>query len=626
MKKIISLFLVVVSVCSSLCFPVFGASNKRPLDSTTIEEDFKSSNLDIEQYLDNEAHRNVHHIVTAREYGYTENGAYSLYVYVYVSPSELIDYSGTEYFDTVITLATSFDDDGNPVSFDDYRPTLIDYTDDGIFHKFRIDLSASGKEKYEDGRLYYISSLTMKPVDNSLDGSGSVDVWEKTISMKDINRAFYFTGREGTNLALDGAQDKVIDLDVYPTIYRTVSNENGEKYYQHDIFSVYFSIPNVYLDKYATLRGISYSYFEAMWNAMVTDGKQHDGKIYTELEAMEDKDFSGSYNSDYDGIYVDFRSVVYEPMAPVLYNCSYYINGEKSYSGIKLDKFVNLFKVQDYTSEDWFISGKDVAGFLETAENAQNYGWNYVTTTVDEKFNLGSYFSGGENDFEKFLRGIFGNDRFNRPETVLENEPRIVKIDESFFEGYDISLSAWCDTSLVHENEAADFKAYYEQSKANNETVYLLRFAIRDYYAAPAVVEKHNWTDPMDVHAVYAQGTGFQDFRVISLTFRKGANDFLVLVNNDPQDIVSGVTPPVERDPIIPLPDINIDIPDFSGAFQKIGIILGVIALLVVILIVSKPIGALLGLIPKRKEREKDRVEIVVKTENAHSRKEKRKK
>ena len=628
MKKIISLFFVVLSVCSCLCFPVFGASDERPLDSTTIEEDFKSCNLDIEQYLENEAHRNEHHIVTAREYGYTKRGRdYSLYLYVYVDESKNIDYSLDFTPEIEVVLASSFDDVGNPVTYTTKYAKLIDVTEDGYFHKFRIDLFADGKEEYEDGRLYYVSDVNIRLDDWSwVNGSLTRNIIDE-LCIEDVNRAFYFTGSESSGLSLNGSQDKVIDLDVHPTIYRTVSSDKGT-YYQYDVFSVYFSIPNIYLEKYDYLRGISYKYYEAMWNAMVTDDKQHDGKIYIELQEMVDKDFSGNYNGDYDSIYVNYS---HGNMSPGIWDAADIVINPYPFKNAtifdtKLSKFVNLFKVQDYKSEDWYISGSNVSGFLDTAETPENYGWNYKTTTLDDTFDINGYYSGGAHAFEKWWRDLTNNNRFDRPETNLQNVAPIVKIDDAFFENYDISRSTWCDTSLVHEDEAADFKAYYETSKANDETMYLLRFAVRNYYAAPAVVEKHNWTDPMDEHAVYAQGTGFKNFNVISLTFRKGANDFLVLVNSEPQDIVSGVTPPVEPNPIIKPPSFNIDFPDLSGAFQKIGIILGVIALLVVILIVSKPIGALLGLIPKRKEREKDRVEIVVKTDNSNTERKKQKK
>ncbi len=614
MKKIMSLFLVVLSVCSCLCFPVFGLDYERPLDSTTIEEDFKSCNLDIEQYLDNEAYRNEHHLVTAREYGYTKKGCeYSLYLYVYIDESKNIDYSLDSYISTPlmeITLASSFDDDGNPVTYTTEGGELIDVTEDGRFHKFRIDLFADGDEEYEDGRLYYISEINIR-VDSRVNGVFTSSIIDE-VCIEDVNRAFYFTGREGASLSLNDSYDKVIDLDVYPTIYRTVSSDKGA-YYQYDVFSVYFSIPAEYTEKYDYLRGISYKYYEAMWNAMVTDEKQHDGKIYTELQAMLGKDFSGDYDKNYDSIYVNYSFDTFSiSYADFTINAVHGL-GTEIYR-TELPKFVNLFKVSDYTSKDYFISGDNVTGFLDTAETSGNYGWNYKTTTLDDTFDINGYFSNGAHSVEKWWRDLFNSERFDRPETELQNVSPIVMINDSFFEGSNIDLALWCNENLINEDDFSAFKSYYQTSKANGETMYLFRFALRDYYAAPAVVELHNISDPMDEHAVYAQGTGFKDFNIISLTYRKGVQDFIVLVNNAPQDIVSGITPPVDPNPIIKNPDFSV----FSDVFKKIGLILGAIVVLTVITTVMR-------ILPERKKKGKDPVEFVSKTENALSKKEKKK-
>ena len=120
-------------------------------------------------------------------------------------------------------------------------------------------------------------------------------------------------------------------------------------------------------------------------------------------------------------------------------------------------------------------------------------------------------------------------------------------------------------------------------------------------------------------------------FEVIELTFERDGVGYVFPAKSDPVDIVPDVT-----DPETPEDNFQEGVDDivdnikgtwdkfkvsigngFNESLKKITAILSVIAVVAVVVIVIK-------LLPSG--RNKDRVEIVVKTDSAHSRKEKRKK
>ena len=120
----------------------------------------------------------------------------------------------------------------------------------------------------------------------------------------------------------------------------------------------------------------------------------------------------------------------------------------------------------------------------------------------------------------------------------------------------------------------------------------MFRFAVRDYYSRPCAVVEQDFFELIDENGFYARGSAFNDFNVISLTFRKGNQDFVVLVNNDPIDINGGITGPNDTlgediyEELVDFGDLIFN-PDKDKG-NPLAIILASIFVLIVVIFISK--------------------------------------
>ena len=89
---------------------------------------------------------------------------------------------------------------------------------------------------------------------------------------------------------------------------------------------------------------------------------------------------------------------------------------------------------------------------------------------------------------------------------------------------------------------------FYNDNKS--DAVYLLRFAVTDYYAAFQMVFEDKFGDIGESNSTYmARETVFLDFDILDLGFQALDGTITVLpVVADPLDIISGIDPPPVTD------------------------------------------------------------------------------
>ena len=205
-------------------------------------------------------------------------------------------------------------------------------------------------------------------------------------------------------------------------------------------------------------------------------------------------------------------------------------------------------------------------------------------------------------------------------------------VDYSIVNSYkgkdDKELKKLSDELLINEVDIEDFISYCDEAKAKNETVILFRFACRDYYSTDA--EYYHSDGTRYISSFIAQFSFFRYFEVIELTFECDGTGYVFPVKSDPMDIVPDITDPeTPRDNFDEgVDDIVNGIKDkwngfkasigsaIDGYIKKIVALASAIAVLAVVVIVIKLLQS---------RRNKDRVEIVVKNDSAHSKEEKKK-
>lgn len=541
--------------------PTFAAG--KTLDTTSVEQDLESINLDVDRYIENLNGAKTALVLT-RESGYTEGGIASLYIYIYVSDfayNTSAAYSDKLVFDLLkIKLASKIDENGRPISYIETFANYVSRSEDRHFYKFRID-GLSGFE-WEKGRLYYIDSYSIAPskipdfgyVDSSGQYGSDLETLQNETRQSEVTRrGYYFTGTEkrGT-LGCDALQDTIIDLETKNTVYRTVSSDKGEDY-QYDIFSVYFAVPNYYLEKYDYLNAITYKYYEQLYNAVVTDKEEE----YEAVQKMLGVDFSGDFKTGYGEIYAgvyNANDYYYPGGDSVDLACKYRINGTTYkgdlIQGEKVSHILNVYSVEDHNDDDIFINPYEITNFFNYDEKGNPSKWVVKTTSLNDKFNVNSFSGNDPSSITKFYAWLYGyNEGY---ETQLNNVDPIVKLDDEFFNGLVAASPSdvWCSDHLVNKRDAKTLKSYYDSAKLKDETVYILRFAVRDYYAPGCDIwsgtKAFESIDRTNSDGFYVLATGFNDFNIISLTYRKGTQDFVVLVNDEPQDINGGITEPTD--------------------------------------------------------------------------------
>ena len=313
----------------------------------------------------------------------------------------------------------------------------------------------------------------------------------------------------------------------------------------------------------------------------------------------------------------------------------------------RVEKLLNVYKVDDHDDDDIYIPPSEIKNFFDYDEKGQPSSYVVKTTSLDEKFDINS-FSGNNPDFQKkFDAWLYGID--TDAETQMKGVDPIVKLDDAFFDGVDdyggliTSTASWRSEHLVNKKDVKDLYNYYQNAKSNNETVYILRFAVRDYYAAGCDIwANKGWTESITTDnsdGEYCQGTAFNDFYIISLTYRKGTEEFIIRVDDEPQDINGGLTPGEDDvfedfsegvgEVIGGIVDGVVDgVGDFFGGvgsgvkdafdaaksvFITIAIILAVIVVVIIILLLSKLIKPLIERAKETKSN-KDKVNSSSKT------------
>ena len=95
---------------------------------------------------------------------------------------------------------------------------------------------------------------------------------------------------------------------------------------------------------------------------------------------------------------------------------------------------------------------------------------------------------------------------------------------------------------FIGERFWGDFYDTYAKAKLTGDQVVLFRFALRDYYSAPArYIDGETYSSLSDApNCALSYGTAFLDFDIIKLTFSDDGEAYTFNVKADPIDFVPG--------------------------------------------------------------------------------------
>lgn len=525
---------------------------------------------------------------------------YGLYVYVY-NPKEIV--IDTKSVGNKIQLAVSYNADGIPNDYEKFDLKFCSKSEDKYknrFYKFRIVDRVSVRDNMKivdrvnrDNRRYDVSGVEL------------VTYGERNATEYKVSGTYQFTGyvagygadvNAESNLKSTVNELETIELDVKHTYYRTGVSALG-KGHQNQIDIAYFSVDNALLKKYGKLQKIKAEWYEYKTAPIIITNKldiynqflPYVGKKISDYDSaipisMYDKQkiqSASSSNYDYGWIYnVKIRTLdSFETRCNFLPYWFYAENDDLTnytLSGKDLYKYIEKYSKSNYSGYLPIKTGKLNADlFLDTVDNGRIRGYNIAEIDSDNTFNLLSY-----NDSNSWWKRMsdYGFWSPNLDDSYNDVKP-IYSVSDNDFSGMDIENSR---NLLVNVNDISDFEAYYNRSKTNDKTTFLLRFAATDYYSSMLYIRNNDWAVVMGKDGMIAQETVFFDFDILQLTFNRDGVYHVIPVVSSPIDIVNDITPPLK-----------------NNVFNWLALIITLVILIIIYIIFSPFINLVLSVIFK---------------------------
>ncbi len=502
---------------------------------------------------------------------------FSLYVYVY-NP-QLTNYK----LNSALNKIQFSINDGEYVKYNvEFVNDSLEKIGSRLYIKFKVKLSDTQRNYIlsqitTESRLYNVSGIELLP-----EGKYNADDYV-------VARQFLYSGyglgyggtAEQNDLGCVSDKIETIELDVNDTYWRSKTSNKGA-HYQNQVNTVYFSVPNEYLNKYGKLQRIKAEWYEfkskdivvtsdqvaydaiAPWIGKKNSYKDCSRGLYEEPLAKNGS--AGGYTAAWS--YCSKRCYTNAPMKNYVDTLYYLfkvndIQNYDPYAEVTSIGGVSSNKLYDYiltynksykngTVKDGMISADLFESDIDSYRKVDNqygkvqYGYSYYDFDANvDMFNLEAY-KPGEHSFSEnveiygFWETLFG--KTPQKEESFENISPIVVLDDETMTQANWIVS---DKLFVDFNEVDELKGFYNEAKNNDETAVLFRFARTDYYSAPLIVECNDLLNGTYPELAYrAWQSVFFDFDVIQLTFSANGVETIIPVVADPIDIVTPVTPP----------------------------------------------------------------------------------
>lgn len=515
-------------------------------------------------------------VISFNEFAYLpgDMSGYGLYIYIYNDTgNKIINYNLNR-----VQLSA----DGS--SYNKYRVTILDNTDDFTVYKLKVENAASiGAAVNAEERTYHISGIELITTTTGLTDYSVSSVYKYT------GTAALDEGAESTLACTVEQQDTVVitGLEDRQTVYRTdMDNPNMKRHNQ--VNSVYFAVDNYFMRTYGKLQQIEAEWWEYRTNPIVVTNNE---EVYLWLNIM-----SANYSSsnpltghicDEDwgiGEIADETSLGNYHEFDWSYNIYTFGKHNVHDSTVTNEYIENLYWILRTSNwgadlENYVVSQEDLEELRFSFEQSQrahfseeDHGYSYCVELFNEKvgegrtagYNRKVFDSTDPNDMIDFkeydpnyrgwdaFKNIFGwEDDFDE---VLTDVSPIVLIDSSNSEYYFAgSPEEIADKLLIAEEDVAKIKQYVSNAIRNDETVVIFRFANTEYYSNALDVYEYNehifhTAKVHDDIAFTAEENVFLNFDIMTLGFYDGAQMNIIPVVSSPIDVISDIVGPALPD------------------------------------------------------------------------------
>lgn len=550
-------------------------------NSTQIEWDLQD--IDSDDYPKDE--NGQHELIRFMEYCYSDSSFfkmyYGLYLYVYNPTEKEVKKDGDL---NVANMAVSYNSDGEPSAYSNVTLTHLDSTSNNRFLKFKVtDSSAflTRAQEYavaHDGqRRYDIAGIQLYFYDGT--SFNTVNYEDRRVAKSYIWTGFAKGCGEDYNAAstlqCQSQTEDVLSLDVKSTYYRPEGNNGTNRYTQDCLHSVYFAVPNKFIEKYGDMVAVHATWLEAVLKpALVTGNFDAYAEIYDYLGAdieTYDPDLNYAYvaacvDTGQIGEY-DYRYGYGYNAAGDFATCMHFGYDPTLGSGDINPLYMLLYSGEGTDSaDDYIVSSKKIKELM--AASYQRFGGDpvYGSNAVYSK----SIFESVADSYKD--ENIQGDTEFVLKNQVLDQTwwekwlgishvasdlplSDIKAIEEISESDLTREPSIDCEKLYIAKSDCEDFYKYFDENKENS-TIYLFRYRTSEYVCAEANLYEYapysvlgkdvdDW-DFVDTNAYIFQQAVDLNFEVIDVTFFDGATETVIPVVMSPMDIVYDATPPID--------------------------------------------------------------------------------
>lgn len=534
---------------------------------------------DVVEELESGTLNGVDFSATTYNYNYSDYGM--RVVTLYEDDTDLCIYIFNPYLVSIELFSTKnmiqLSVDGN--TYDKYSLEYISKSSSPYlnrYYKFKVsDIVDSSL----DERIYAVSGVELYTVGDT----NAVDY--------NVGCSYTFTG-SGEDLSITYYDISTIELDINSAYwYSGVTDYSGSKVYQDQISSVYFNVPNDYLDMYDTLYSIKCSWYEYKTTPMVIFTDKDDYLEFVKWRGVDlslygmsqfvsygsnetffntaDSDFAAEWSSN--EISQSFWDKLGNFFSAALGNNPYISYGDvANYLGwIMYDSDGEAEPSQ--LSSYYHSYGDDYTLFENSVDSGRTLGKNTLVISLDDLFSLDSYEMSSDfydiwEDFG-FLAALRNNVSSDDISSGVSEVSPIVNLSDVS----DLDLSNY----YVDEALYSGINDSLTTASASDSSTFLFYFAQTEYWSADGLYV--NADDGTTSYVNVAQETAFLDFDIIELTFTTDEGDAVIIpVVASPTDIF-GSTPTA--------PEIDLD---GSSFWDMLLIICYTIGAIVVALILIK--------------------------------------
>ncbi len=583
---LIAVFVLAMVFGGGFTAPVAYAATNDDLqfDETYVMDDLEGMTIngkpfDIADYSFDESRNTGVLLFTEYCYSFYSNrqGNYGLYVYVWNPKGLNID------FDNVNNkIQFSAGDTSHYAKYWLECLSVCEETNyEGLFYKFKVYLRESDRAVIlnrldSSERFYHVSGIELVT-------EGSTNATETAVNLEYTFSGYaegYGPGTSsGDTLVCNTEQGEVLTLDVHSTYYRPEGASGGDINTQDTLHSVYFAVPNDLIEEYGKMTAVHATWLNALTKLIYVTGNQ---TVYNALSPfvgveLDTYERSGvTYYADDDMRYAFVADFWTDGLVGHLgthsYRGDYFYNWgafgsilSSGYAQQQMKQLNYLFYAENGNADEYVLSADDIIAYLI------NYTSAHGGTLVNDKYSA-ELFESVDDEFtdvniradktfsltsetidRSWWNRLWGSDGEVTDSVTYDGIEAIKEVTAGDVTGNETTD---CTNLFIGAADYDEFKAFYDTATAADETVYLFRYYVSEYYAAectefemPArdlTSSAYGSADELDTNAYLAQMWVQLDFDIIDVTFTNGGVDTVIPVVSSPIDVVADATPPIE--------------------------------------------------------------------------------